>query len=84
MFSQQDTAEVVEINPDINIEKTVSDDGTFASSGAPISKPPPWGLKKHLKESQKIRNRKFEQRFARMATPEPMGNPLMMRTFLLA
>ena len=50
--------------------------GTFASSGAPISKPAPPGLKKHLKESAEVRNRKFHERFARMATPACV-NPCM-------
>ena len=55
--------------------------GTFASSGAPISKPAPPGLKKHLKESGEVRNRKFQERFARMATPEPYGAPHFLKTF---
>ena len=56
-------------------------EGRFASSGTPVFKPAPWGLKKHLKESEAVRNAKFEQRFARMAAPETGGDPLRLRTF---
>ena len=56
-------------------------DGRFASSGAPTTKPPPWGIRKHLKESETVRNAKFESRFSRMSPPEPEGAPHDFRTF---
>jgi M6 family metalloprotease-like protein len=56
-------------------------DGRFASSGAPTTKPVPVGIKKHLKESEAVRNEKFEARFARMSPPEGEGAPHHVRTF---
>jgi M6 family metalloprotease-like protein len=56
-------------------------DGRFASSGAPLTKPAPPGLRKHLKESAEVRNRKFHEKFARMATPEPYGAHHFLKTF---
>jgi M6 family metalloprotease-like protein len=55
--------------------------GRFASSGAPTTKPPPVGIKKHLKESEAVRNEKFEERFVRMSPPEVEGAPHHVRTF---
>ena len=56
-------------------------DGRFASSGAPMVKPVPVGIKKHLKESEAVRNEKFEARFARMTPPVDEGAPHHVRTF---
>ena len=55
-------------------------DGRFASSGAPLTKPPPVGIKKHLKESEAVRNEKFEERFVRMSPPEAEGASHHVRT----
>ena len=37
--------------------------GRFVSSGVPVGKPLPAGLRKHLKESPDVRNEKFEQNY---------------------
>ena len=37
--------------------------GRFVSSGVPIGKPRPAGLRKHLKEEPNVRNEKFEQNY---------------------
>ncbi len=37
--------------------------GRFASTGVPISRRSPSGLRKHLKESEEIRSQKFNQRY---------------------
>ncbi len=55
-------------------------DGRFASSGASTAKPPPVGIKKHLKESEEVRNEKFEARFEKMSLPPPIGPPHHVRT----
>lgn len=56
-------------------------EGRFASSGAPTTKRPPTGIRRHLKESESVRNEKFERRYSRMRPPEPAGAPDRMRTF---
>jgi len=38
-------------------------EGHFASTGTPVSKPPPYGIRRHIKEEQTIRNTKFSSRF---------------------
>ncbi|HNX38948.1 MAG TPA: M6 family metalloprotease domain-containing protein [Methanothrix sp.] len=43
--------------------------GEFVSSGIDISKSPPPELRRHLRESEAVRNRKFNARYARM-TPQ--------------
>lgn len=40
--------------------------GEFVSSGVEISKTPPKGVRRHQKESEAVRNGKFEARYARM------------------
>ena len=45
--------------------------GRFASSGAPISKSPPPGLRRHLKESAEARNEQFERRYGALRPPAP-------------
>ncbi len=56
-------------------------EGRFASSGAPTTKHPPTGIRRHLKESESVRNEKFEMRYSRMRPPEPVEAPNRMRTF---
>ena len=55
-------------------------DGRFASSGAPITKNPPPGIRRHFKESEGIRNEKFRIRYLRMRPPEPPVAAHIMRT----
>jgi len=38
-------------------------EGHFISTGTPVSKPPPYGIRRHIKEDQAIRNAKFSSRF---------------------
>lgn len=54
--------------------------GRFASSGAPITKNPPPGIRRHFKESEGIRNEKFRIRYLRMRPPEPPVAAHIMRT----
>jgi len=56
-------------------------EGRFASSGAPTTKRPPTGIRRHLKESESVRNGKFEGRYLRMRPPEPAEASNRMRTF---
>lgn len=56
-------------------------EGRFASSCAPTTKRPPTGIRRHLKESESVRNEKFERRYLRMMPPEPAEAPSRMRTF---
>ena len=56
-------------------------EGRFASSGAPTTKRPPTEIRRHLKESESVRNEKFERRYSRMRPPEPAEAPNRMRTF---
>ena len=44
--------------------------GEFASSGIPISEPPPPTLAPHLKEDEPIRNEKAAQRYTRLSPSE--------------
>ncbi len=44
--------------------------GRFVSSGVPIGKPLPNGLRKHLKEEPGLRNEKFEQNYNRLRPRE--------------
>ncbi len=55
--------------------------GALVSSGAPITKNPPAGLRKHLKESREVRNRKFTNRYNLLRPREPAGMSGRMRTF---
>ncbi len=45
--------------------------GSFVSTATPVSKQPPVGLPKHLKESPDVRNSKFQQRYHVLRPPEP-------------
>jgi len=44
--------------------------GRFVSSGVPIGKPLPAGLRKHLKEDPEVRNEKFERNYNLFRPPE--------------
>ncbi len=56
--------------------------GEFVSSGVDTSQSPPAGVRRHLKESEEVRNRKFEARYARMNPPASAFKPsLNLRTF---
>ena len=57
-------------------------EGCFISSGTPVSKPAPSAIRRHLKEHQAIRNRKFNQRFATLQPREEMlgASSNVMRT----
>lgn len=56
--------------------------GEFVSSGADLGSSPPAGARRHLKESEQVRNRKFEARFSRMNPPSlSFPAPLNLRTF---
>jgi M6 family metalloprotease-like protein len=56
--------------------------GEFVSSGKLLMEDPPPGLRRHLKESDTVRNTKFEQRYASMIPPIEVGPPHeTMRTF---
>jgi hypothetical protein len=45
-------------------------EGEFASSGIPISEPPPPGLPPHLEEAEPIRREKFTQRYSQLKPSE--------------
>lgn len=47
--------------------------GHLASSGAPVDKPVPPGLVRHLQEDKEIRNRKFDQKYDMM---RPVTEPI--------
>jgi len=56
--------------------------GEFVSSGVDASQSPPIGVRRHFKESEVVRNRKFEARYARMNPPASAFKPsLNFRTF---
>ena len=59
-------------------------DGRFASSGAPIGKQPPPGLRRHLKESGEVHNEKFNLRYNRIMPPEDVAAGHRLRTFGMA
>jgi M6 family metalloprotease-like protein len=54
--------------------------GRLVSSGIPLHKNKPSALRKHLKDSPKIRNEKFGLRYQQLRPPEKIGNPSVMRT----
>ena len=57
-------------------------DGEFISSGIPISKKPPIGIRRHLRESDLVRKTKFEHRYSMMIPPvRTGGNVPTMMTF---
>jgi len=57
-------------------------EGHFASTGTPVSKPPPYGIRRHIKEDQIIRNAKFSSRFDGLQPRETLlsANSNIMRT----
>lgn len=56
--------------------------GEFMSSGVALSQSPPNGVSRHFKESEDVRNRKFEARYSRMNPPASAFRPsLNLRTF---
>lgn len=56
-------------------------DGRFVSTGVPVGKPVPAGLRRHLKEAPEVRNRRFGQRYAQLRPPEPEPDSAIIRTF---
>jgi len=55
--------------------------GQFVSSGVSLTEDPPQGLRRHLRESDEVRKRKFERRFEMMNPPVGAGgNVPTMRT----
>ncbi|WP_440945143.1 M6 family metalloprotease domain-containing protein [Methanosarcina sp. T3] len=56
--------------------------GEFVSSGVDLSRAPPEKIWRHLKESEQVRNSKFETRYARMKPPaEPYQPIATLKTF---
>jgi M6 family metalloprotease-like protein len=56
--------------------------GEFVSSGVDASESPPKVVRRHFKESEEVRNRKFEARYAKMNPPASAFKPsLNFRTF---
>ncbi len=55
-------------------------DGEFFSTGVPILKPAPKGLRRHLRESPRVRNRYFKSRYDSLRKAEPVGESALMRT----
>ena len=55
-------------------------DGEFVSSGVSLTKRPPRGIRRHMRESNQVRKAKFERRYALMAPPARVGGnvPTMM------
>lgn len=54
--------------------------GQFISTGIPLSKEPPAGLRRHLKESPDVRNQKFSLRHAALRPVEADAAAIRMRT----
>ncbi len=56
--------------------------GEFVSSGVDLSHAPPEKIWRHLKESEQVRNAKFETRYAKMNPPVPPYQPIAtIRTY---
>ena len=56
--------------------------GEFVSSGVDLSRAPPKKIWRHLKESEQVRNVKFEARYAKMNPPAELYQPIAtLRTF---
>ena len=55
--------------------------GRFVSSGVPIGKPIPPGIRRHLKEEPEVRNEKFGRRYAQLRPPESESGSSATRTF---
>lgn len=56
-------------------------EGRFASSGVPLSKPAPPGIVRHLRESEQVRNERFEARFQLMRGRLTTGPGPIVQTF---
>ena len=54
--------------------------GRFVSTGVPLYKPPPTGLRRHLKEAPAVRNEKFERRYERLRPRESESSASVSRT----
>jgi M6 family metalloprotease-like protein len=54
--------------------------GHFVSSGVPVNKPIPAGLRKHLKEEPQVRNDKFDQRYEQLRPAEGITGSSATRT----
>lgn len=55
-------------------------EGRLVSSGIPLHKNKPATLRKHLKDSPKVRNQKFGLRYQQLRPPEEVENASVMRT----
>lgn len=56
--------------------------GEFVSSGVHLTKSPPSGVRRHMRESGSVRNLKFQRRFSLMKPPlQTGGNVSTMMTF---
>jgi M6 family metalloprotease-like protein len=55
--------------------------GRLVSSGTPVEKPPPPGLRTHLKEDPAVRNESFGRRYADLRPRERMTDLGVTRTF---
>jgi M6 family metalloprotease-like protein len=55
-------------------------DGEFVSTGTPLTKQPPAGLPRHLKESPEVRNAKFGQRYELLRPKIVPASAHMVRT----
>ncbi|MCP4043552.1 MAG: M6 family metalloprotease domain-containing protein, partial [Gammaproteobacteria bacterium] len=54
--------------------------GRFVSTGIPVHKAAPRGLRRHLKEDSEVRNERFGLSYARIRPTEHDTGPVMMRT----
>lgn len=54
--------------------------GQFVSTGTPLSKDPPAGLRRHIKEAPQVRNEKFRLRHASLRPTDPEAAAIRMRT----
>lgn len=54
--------------------------GRFVSSGSPLTKRPPSGLRKHLRESSEVRNDKFIRQYKKIRPPETF-RPKMLKYY---
>ncbi len=55
-------------------------EGAFVSTGVPLFKPAPKGIRRHLRESPRVRNRYFKSRYEALRKAEPVGESALMRT----
>lgn len=54
--------------------------GSFISSGIPLTKTPPAGTRRHLRESKDVQQRRFNRRYAELRPPETFGSSDVMMT----